>query len=255
VVSRREQRMRIRWLGVVATIVGGPMLLGGCGGSSLNPQSSASYREAVHLDTLAVQASNAGQFDRYRLLSYPIAALAENLAPTAVTLSVDGASQNYHAVMLELVGQAAGSTTSAPSDSIFVVVAWSDSNADELVYTEISPPDTLADIADLSDTVANGALDSATVLSASLVAAKNHCHTFTLPLANAAVADFLSGTQCAAGTGTAAFTFYFTPSATNPHQTFALASQSIAAIRLLLPANTGGQDRIRQIRASVSRLR
>jgi hypothetical protein len=253
VVSRREQRMRIRWLGVVATIVGGLAMMEGCA-SSLNPQSSTSYREAVHLDTLAVQASNAGQFDRYRLLSYPIAALAENLAPTSVTLSVDGASQKYQAVILELVGQTAGATPT-PSDSIFVVVAWSDSNADELVYTEISPPDTLADIADLSDTVANSALDSATVLSASLVGAKNHCHTFTLPLPNAAVADFLAGTQCAAGTGTAAFTFFFTPSATNPHQTFALSSQSIAAVRLLLPANTGGQDRIRQVRASISNLR
>jgi hypothetical protein len=242
--------MRIRGFGVVATIASG-LVLGGCGGSSFNPQSSSSYREAVHLDTLAVQAANAGQFDRYRLLSYPIAALMENLAPTSVTLMVDGSAQTYQAVLLELVGQAAGSTTAMPSDSIFVVAAWSDSSADELIYTEIVLPDTLGDVADLSDSVANGQLDSATVLTASLSGATKKCRTFTLPLPNAAVADFLSGTQCAAGIGSAGFTFFFTPTATNPHQTFTLVTQPIAAVRLLLPANNGGQDRIRQLRRAL----
>jgi hypothetical protein len=240
-------------MAMAATSVGG-LAIAGCGGSSFNPKSSASYREAVHLDTLAVQASAAGQFDRYRLLSYPIAALSENLAPTSVTLTVDGAAQKYQAVLLELVGQTSASTPT-PSDSIYVVVAWSDSNAHELVYTEIVQPDTLADVADLSDSVANPQFDSATALSASLSGATKHCRTFTLPLANAAVTDFLHGTKCAAGTASAAFTFFFTPTATNPHSTFALASQSVAAIRLLLPANTGGQERIRQLRTMIGRRR
>src|SRR5579875_1222650 len=108
------------------TIVG----LAACGSSTA--PITASFREAAHLDTLAVQASAAGQFDRYRLLSYAIAALAENVTPTSVTMVVDGANQTYHAVGLDLVSQTAGSTP-APSDSVFVLVAWSDSNADELV--------------------------------------------------------------------------------------------------------------------------
>ena len=237
--------MHLRRLAVSSVILSGALLIG-CGGSSFNPRSSASYRQGVHLDTLAVQAANAGLFDRYRLLSYPIAALMENLAPSSVTMSVDGTSQKYQAAVLELVGSR-DSATATPSDSLFVVVTWSDSNANELVYTQIALPDTLEDVADLTDTIANPAFDSAAVLSVALSGATRPCRTFALPLPNAAVADFLTGTKCTAGTATAAFSFTFTPRAANPHTTFVLASQQIAAVRLLLPANNGGQERIRAL--------
>jgi hypothetical protein len=212
-------------------------------GSSTAPI-TPSFKLAAHFDTLAVQASSVGQFDRYRLLSYAIAALAENATPTAVTVTVDGANQNYSGVALDLVSQTAGSAP-VPSDSVFVLVAWSDSDAHELIYTQIVLPDTLADVADLSDSVANVNLDSATVLSATLVSAKNHCKQYTLPLTNAAVSSFQKGSSCASGTISGAFTFFFTPSATNPHATFVLAPTSLAGIRLLLTPNTGGQERIR----------
>lgn len=217
----------------------------GCGGgSSINPESSAAFKEGAHLDTLAVQAASAGFSDRYRLLAYPIAALMENVTPSTVTLTVDGGAQTYQAVVLELVGTTAGSNP-APSDSIYAIVAWSDSNADELVFAEMAQPDTLEDGEDLTDTVANENLDSATVLSASLPNPKNHCHAFTPPVTNDAVSDFLTQTTCAAGTATAAFTFYFTPDASNPHSVFALATQSINGVRIVLPANNGGMERVR----------
>jgi len=244
--------MRIRRLAVLGVIVGGAVIAG-CGGSSFNPRSSASYRLGVHLDTLAVQAANAGLFDRYRLLSYPIAALMENLAPSSVTMSVDGSSKTYKAAVLELVGMTTGSTPT-PSDSLFVIVTWADSNADELVYTQVALPDTLEDVADLTDTVANPLFDSATVLSVALSGATKPCRTFSLPLPNAAVSDFLTGTKCTAGTATAAFSFFFTPGAANPHGSFVLASQQIAAIRLVLPADNGGQERLRGPRARRFRL-
>jgi len=224
------------------------MAAAGCGGSSpVKPgPPSPSFVLGVHLDTLAAQAAAAGYFDRYRLLSYPIAALMENVVPSSVSISVDGTTENYQAVVLELVGDTAG-TNPAPAESLFVVAAWSDSNADELVYTQVALPDTLEDAEDLSDSNSNGLLDSATVLSVAMSSAAGTCKTFTLPLANTAVEDFLKSTTCNTGTATAAFSFYFTPGH-NPHSTFVLASQPINAVRLVLPVNTGGQDRIRQMR-------
>ena len=58
-------------------------------------------------------------FDRYRLLAYPTAALMQNLPASTVTLSVDGTSQSYQGVVLELVGTTAGSNP-IPSDSIAI---------------------------------------------------------------------------------------------------------------------------------------
>lgn len=239
--------MRKRGLAILAAVTGGLAVVA-CGGSSpSSPKTTSSSVLGGHLDSLAAQAATAGQFDRYRLLSYPIAALMENLTPSSVTVSVDGSSQTYEAAVLELVGTTGG-TTPTPNDSVYVVVAWSDSNADELVYTQIALPDTLEDVADLTDTVANTSLDSATVLSVALPSATSPCRTFSLPTPNAAVTDFLKGTTCNLGTATAAFTFYFTPDATNPHSVFALSSQSINAVRLVLPPNTGGQERLRGLR-------
>jgi hypothetical protein len=245
--------MHIRRLTILGAVAGG-LAAAGCGSSSsINPESSASYREGVHLDTLAVQAANAGYSDRYRLLSYPIAALMENLPPSSVSLSVDGATETYQAVVLELVGTTAGSSPT-PSDSIYAIVAWSDTNANELVFTEIALPDTLEDAEDLTDTISNPDFDSATVLSVSLPSANSHCHAFSLPEPNDAVSDFLAAT-CSAGTATAAFTLYFTPSAANPHSVFTLATQSINAVRLVLPANNGGMERIRPLLTGPRRIK
>jgi hypothetical protein len=235
---------RLKNLGVLA----GALAAAGCGGgSSINPESSKAFVEAVHLDSLAVQAANGGLADRYRLLAYPIAAMMENVTPSSVTLSIDGKSETYQGIVLEMVGTLAGSTPT-PSDSIYAITTWSDSNADELVFAEMAQPDTIEDAEDLSGSVSNPNWDSTTVLSVSMPNPTQHCHTFTLPEPNAAVSDFLTGTTCAAGTATAAFTSYFTPDASNPHTVFALASQAMNAVRLVLPANTGGMERIRALR-------
>jgi hypothetical protein len=237
--------MHIRRLSIIGMLAGG-VTAAGCGGggkSPVNPGSSASFVLGAHLDSLAVQAATAGNFDRYRLLSYPIAALMENLSPSSVSVSVDGSTQSYQAVMLELVGQSAG-TTPAPAESLFAVAAWSDSNADELVFTEVALPDTLEDAEDLSGIVANGSVDSATVLSVALSSTSGSCHSFTLPVANEAVTDFLKSTSCSTGSGTASFSFYFTPGV-NSHNVFIMNSQTINAVRLVLPPNSGGLERIR----------
>jgi hypothetical protein len=226
----------------------GGVVAAACSSSSpVKPGSgtSASFVLGAHLDTLAVQAAQAGFSDRYRLLSYPIAALMENLVPSSVSVSVDGTTETYQAAVLELVGTTAGSSPT-PAESLFVVAAWSDSNADELVFTQVALPDTLEDAEDLSDSNSNGSLDSATVLSVAVTDATGSCDTFTLPLANIAVSDFLTNSTCNTGSATAAFTFYFTPSI-NPHSVFILNSQPINAVRIVLPANTGGEERLREM--------
>jgi hypothetical protein len=240
--------MIIRRLTILTTVTCGLVAAGCGGGSSVNPQSSQSFMVGGHLDSLAVQASNNHFFDRYRLLAYPVAALMQNLPASTVTLSVDGTSQSYQGVVLELVGTTAGSNPT-PSDSIYAISLWSDSNADEIVFTQIALPDTLEDAEDLTGTVSNPAFDSATVLSVSLPSTPNKCHLFTLPEPNAAVTSLTANTTCTAGTATAAFTVFFTPSTTNPHSVFALASQSINAVRIVLPANTNGMERIRSLLA------
>ncbi len=240
--------MMIRRLTILATLTCGLAAVGCGGGSSVNPESSPAFVQGAHLDSLAVQAANGHFFDRYRLLAYPTAALMQNLSPSTVSLKVDGSSKSYEGVVLELVGTTAGSNPT-PSDSIYAISLWSDSNADEIVFTEIALPDTLEDAEDLAGTVSNPAFDSATVLSVSLPSTPNKCHLFTPPETNAAVTSLTAGTTCSAGTATAAFTLYFTPGTSNPHSVFALASQSINAVRIVLPANTGGMERLRSLLA------
>ena len=82
--------MMIRRLTILATLTCGITVTGCGGGSSVSPQTSQAFLQGGHLDSLAVQAANAGFFDRYRLLAYPTAALMQNLSPSTVTLSVDG---------------------------------------------------------------------------------------------------------------------------------------------------------------------
>jgi hypothetical protein len=239
--------MQTRRLAVVTTFVVAA-LAGACHSSSA-PKPTASSMEAGHFDSLAVAASAAGEFDRYRLLTYPIAFLAENGVPASVSLTVDGSSQPYQAGVVELVGQTAGPNP-VPSDSIFVEFAWTGDDVTQLVYAQVLVPDTLGDVADLSDTTANVSLDSVTVISAGVSSTSAKCHLFPLPVTNAAAEDLLSGSTCTAGNMTAGFSLFFTPTAGFPNSSFTLASQSLPGIRLVLSQSNGGEERIRALRTS-----
>jgi hypothetical protein len=236
----------------IVTALAAAALVSACGSSSA-PKATASSTQASHFDSLAVAAAAAGQFDRYRLLTYPIAFLAENGVPASVSLTVDGASQTFLAGMVELVGQTAGPSP-VPSDSIFVEFAWTGADVNQLVYAQVLVPDTLGDVADLNDTIANAALDSVTILSAGLVKANGKCHTFSLPLSNAAAADLLSGSTCTAWNMTGAFSLYFTPTSGFPHSAFVLTSQTLPGVRIILAQSNGGEDRIRALRTQHARL-
>jgi hypothetical protein len=237
----------------IVTALAAAALVSACGSSSSGPKATPSSMQAGHFDSLAVAAAAAGQFDRYRLLTYPIAFLAENGVPASVTLSVDGASKTFQAGMVELVGQTAGPSP-VPSDSIFVEFAWTGADVNQLVYAQVLVPDTLGDVAYLNDTAANASLDSVTVLSAALAGANGKCHTFSLPLSNAAAADLLSGSTCTAWNMTGAFSLYMTPTAGFPSSSFVLTSQTLPGVRIVLAASNGGEDRIRALRTQHARL-
>jgi hypothetical protein len=224
-------------------------LLSACGNSS-GPKSTASSLAAAHLDSLAIAASAAGNLDRYRLLTYPIAFLAENGTPASVSLSVDATSQTYQAAMVELVGQTAGPTP-VPSDSIFVEFAWTGANVDQLVYAQVLVPDTIADFAVITDTASNVSLDSINALTAALVSANGKCRTFKLPLDNAAADDLLTGSTCTMWNMTGGFALYFTPDSALPNSAFVLTNQQLPGVRIILAQSNGGQDRIRELRAQL----
>jgi hypothetical protein len=242
--------MQTRRLALVTTLV--VATLAACHSSSA-PKPTASSVEADHFDSLAVAASAAGQFDRYRLLTYPIAFLAENGVPATISLNVDGASQQYKAAVLELVGQTAGPSPIA-SDSIFIEFAWTGDDVTQLVYAQVIVPDTLGDVADLADTAANAALDSVTVVTAGSAGTSGKCRTFPLPVVDAAAEDLLSGSTCSSGNMTAAFSLFFTPTTGFPNSAFILSSQSLPGIRIVLAQTNGGLNRIRALRTGRARV-
>jgi hypothetical protein len=248
--------MRHRWIGLTVSLAVGAAM-SACG-SSTAPKPTATQLMAAQLDTQAITAASNQQFDRYRLLAYPIAAMSENLTPATVSLMVDGAAQQYQALALEVVGTTAGLPSEvAPSDSFIVVVAWTGGvSVTDLIYMQVVQPDTLVDFADLTGTVPNFDLDSigsTPVFNASITSASGGCSQYSLPELNEAVLSLLQGSTCKSGTATVAFSLYFTPNPpSNPTSTYVLMSQTIPAIRVVLPASTGGQERMRQLRTRLS---
>ena len=217
----------------------------GCGSSSATAPAGRNYTEAEHLDSLAQAASAAGYFDRGRLLTYPTAVLAEGVTPKTVSVSVDGAPVNYQVVGAELLQTSAGSIGGPPTDSVFVIVAWQGANVDELIYTQISTPDTIDDAAALADTLANGNLIGGTA-TAALASATGSCTFLDLTTAS----ELVQGATCMPATITAGFNLEYSPIAGATDSLFAMTSQAVPGVRLVLPSSTGGADlltRLQQI--------
>jgi len=203
-------------------------------GSSTAP-SAPSFDEARHLDTLAQQAAAAGEFDRFRLLEYPVAILAHGVSPESVTVTVDGVQHTFEVAAAELVGTTAGKTPTA-NDSVFVVVAWQGSDVSQLVYTVVDVQADLIDVALLQDTAATASLTTESV-GASLGHSAGACITLQL-----AEPSNLISAKCTKATVSSAFDLTFVGDSLFPNTHFVLASQSVPAVRLLLSASNGGQD-------------
>jgi hypothetical protein len=195
---------------------------------------------AVHLDSLQQTAAGCGQSDRYRLLAYPIAALAENVTPLSISLTVNGAAQSYSAAGLEIVGVTAG-TNPTPSDSFFVFVAWSDNNATDVFLYEAQPPDTVDNVENLAF-ASDNQNSSSSNLAVSLLSNGASCGA-VVALPFAAGDDFVSGTTCTQAVTSFNFTASFTATSSNPNTSYSYNAASLPTARIVLPA-TGGQLRV-----------
>lgn len=258
--------MRHRWIGLSCSLAIGAAI-SACG-SSTAPKATATQLMAAQIDTQAVNAAAAQQFDRFRLLAYPIAAMSQNVTPASVSLLVDGVAEPYQALAVEVVGTTTGlSAEVTPSDSFIVVVTWTGTDVSELVYSQVLQPggplepfatSNVIDWADLSDTIANTYIDTTqtSASNAAIATASGGCSNYSLPDLNEAVISLLQGSKCTSGTANVSYSLYFVPNPpTNPHSSFVLAQTVIPALRLVLPASTGGQERMRQLRARLSNRR
>jgi len=214
----------------------GVSTLTACGGSTA--PSAPSFKEARHLDTLALQAASAGEFDRFRLLQYPAAILARGVSPESVTVSVNGQDQIFEVAAAELVGTTAGKTPT-PNDSVFIIVAWQGSDVSQLVYTEMDAQSNLIDVALLSDTTANFNLTTQSV-GAQLSSSTGACVTLKL-----SSPSNLINAKCTKASVTGAFDLTFVAQPADLR--FVLTSQPIPGVRLLSTLSSGGQDIIAKL--------
>jgi hypothetical protein len=239
--------MRIRWSVLVPLVSCGAAVaaLSACGGghnatTTSTSTTTTSYAQAEHLDSLGSEAATEGYFDRGRLLTYPTAVLAEGVSPKAVTLTVNGASQSYNAVVAEILETEAGSSSRTVTDSAFVVIAWQGTDVSELVYLQVAAPDTINDWAALADTLANENLYSTSTATVSLASSGGACGLLDL----ATITSLVQGSTCTQATVNTSFNLQFAAETGATDSTFVLATTALPGIRLVLPASTGGLDAI-----------
>lgn len=241
--------MHVRMNVTVALAVA--MTVIGCGSSS-GPKSNAcavkadtttfasSQALAIHLDSAQAQAASCNQAERFQLLTYPITALAENVTPAQISLTVNGSAAAYSAVGLEIVGQTAGANPT-PSDSFLVFVAWSDANASQLFFLSSLVPDTAFDAWNLSGASPNE-ISTVSSLAVSLVSSGASCGTpVNLPFSSST--DLITASTCTQAVTSQTFSIGFNATSTNPNTSYAYSSTTIPSVRLLLSSG-GGQLRI-----------
>jgi hypothetical protein len=233
--------MRVRSPGLLLATATIGVALGACGSSKVTSTGSTSgdtvYAQAQHFDSLAQQAASAGYFDRSRLLTYPTAVLAEGVAPATVSVTVDGTVQSYQAVAAEILQTPAGSGSLGVSDSIFVLVAWQGDNVSQLIYLNMSAPDTINDDAALTDTLANENLNTATA-AASLATTGGACAFLDL----ATAAELVQGATCTLATVNASFNLDYVPMVGATDSTFVMTNQALPGVRLVLPVSASGSE-------------
>jgi hypothetical protein len=232
-----------------ATALFAAALLAACGSSSSPPPPS--FSAARHLDSIAVSAAQSHNLVRDAFMTFGIAVLGEGTSASTVSLSVDGTTQSYQAVGIEIVEQTAGANP-VPSDSLFVLSLWTSPDASSFVAFEVFAPDTIDNIAVMQDTAANvNAVvfnNTTPVVAVSSFTSTGKCHA----LSSIITASYLlNGTTCASGTISGSFQFQTVAVGSSPAQTFVFGNTSVPAVRIVLPAGDGGQQRLR---GSLSRL-
>ncbi len=230
-------RMRLRPVFSIASVSLAAMLAA-CGSSSTGP-APATFSDALHLDSLAVAAAVAGNLDLNNLLTYPIAVLGEGIPAANGSLSVNGAAQPYQVAVLEVVGTTGGQTP-VPSDSFFVISSWTKPDASTLLFVQVDAPNTIIQLEGIEGTRIVDTLAAAPSASVGAFKQTGGCHTLKT---STTAAYLLQGTTCTAGNIPAAFSVSFA----NGAHSYILAQATVPAARIVLPAGSGGQQRVRAL--------
>jgi hypothetical protein len=217
-------------------------MLAACGGHTTSPP-PASFAEARHLDSLAVQAANEQAEGLNGYLTFAVAVLGEGVSAATISVTEDGSAVSYQAVGLEIVETTAG-TNPVPSDSLFVITAWTSPDAASLLSAQLFAPDTVAGLADTEDTTSNSNIANSPNPTASVgtFTQTGHCSALTTIVTASYLID---GTSCTSGTISGSFQFGVTADAPAPAHTFVLGTTTLPAVRIVLPMGDGGVQRVR----------
>jgi hypothetical protein len=181
-------------------------------------------------------------------MTFAIAVLGEGTSAAPVSLSVNGASQTYQGVGLEIV-EVTGGPNPVPTDSLFVFSLWTNPDAGSLVSMEAFQPDTVDELADTEDTVTNQNFvqtSTSPAVGVGTFTKSGGCRALTSIIT---ASYLLNGTTCTSGTLTGSFQFQVSAAGSAPANAFVFGNTSLPAVRIVLPAGDGGQQRLRALRA------
>ncbi len=179
-------------------------------------------------------------------MTFAIAVLGEGISSAPVSLSVNGATQTYQGVGLEIV-EVTGGPNPVPTDSLFVYSLWTNPDAGSLVSLEAFQPDTVDELADTEDTVSNAnyvQTSTSPAVSVGTFTKSGACRALTSIITGSYLID---GTTCTSGTLTGSFQFQVSADGPAPANAFVFANTSLPAVRIVLPAGDGGQQRLRKL--------
>jgi hypothetical protein len=235
----RVRLLRAAWVPFAAAA------LAACGHSTSPPPPS--FSAARHLDSIAVSAAQSQDLGRDLYMTFAIAVLGEGVSSAPVSLSVNGATQTYQGVGLEIV-EVTGGANPVPTDSLFAYSLWTNPDAASLVSLEAFQPDTVDELADVEDTVANTNFVQTSTSPAVTVGTftkSGNCRALTSIITGSYL---INGTTCTSGTLTGSFQFQVSADGSAPANAFVFGNTSLPAVRIVLPAGDGGQQRLRALR-------
>ena len=179
-------------------------------------------------------------------MTFAIAVLGEGTSAAPVSLSVNGTTQTYQGVALEIV-ELSGGANPVPTDSAFWLSLWTNPDAASLVSMEVFAPDTIDELADTEDTVSNTnfvSTSTSPVVSVATFTKTGNCRALTSIIT---ASYLLNGTTCTSGTVAGSFQFQVSADGSAPANAFVFGTTTLPAVRIVLPAGDGGQQRVRQL--------
>ena len=155
----------------LVALAGAAWAIAGCH-DTLPPPAGPDVMLALHFDSLSAQANAASQPIRVAALDLALRALADGTIPSGLVLSTGSSAQDvrtYNTVTWSAATLAPGSQTGAVIDSLLVLVAWRNANADTMIVIRSGDltlaPRVQAELSTLgltshlvADTVTSGAL-------------------------------------------------------------------------------------------------